>query len=43
MQFAEQCKETVELVRADGSKYDWVTFKYASKSKLEVGKQGDGG
>jgi hypothetical protein len=43
MQFADNCKEVVELARNDSSKIDWVTFKYATKSKLEVNQQGSGG
>ena len=37
------CRATVDEVRDDGSKLDWVSFKYASRSKLEVDAKGEGG
>jgi hypothetical protein len=37
------CRAAVEEVRDDGNKLDWVAFKYASRSKLEVDAKGDGG
>jgi hypothetical protein len=37
------CRQAVDEVRDDASKLDWVAFKYASRSKLEIEAKGEGG